>query len=429
MSMPLATYENVLLGTPATLNSRDIESLKCAALITEWPKGTYFLGRACSWVLADIQEKQPGPIETKRCPHGNDARHLSALEFQANLVKQLRDGAPRGTLLTTWMEKISQGYRPFDLLRTQLPLYRLEEPQLKKGADPDEFNWDAELQSASHQLVLAGQGTPEDGPTYWTMCWILANSPSGLPMELSTLREMVLTLLDARKVQDERVDAIAAKGFIQTRINSSGSTICSIDFSGRIASIPTESARSLAALPGLIRGKSFWAWPTGEPHEIIESQAMPHHVFTVPLTLAVFLGAHAARLARMQRTTEDNLGISSVILVKERIGRLVVPSAVVNGAKLGVTHFTISDQGSLGVATLRSISDLGAPVPNPEEAPEDVLQFLSETLGLDPGEDENAHISPKSLRAQLRIKGDESTGLSMEINALINQASRALADG
>jgi hypothetical protein len=131
----------------------------------------------------------------------------------------------------------------------------------------------------------------------------------------------------------------------------------------------------------------------------------------------------------MQRTTEDNLGISSVILVKERIGRLVVPSAVVNGAKLGVTHFTISDQGSLGVATLRSISDLGAPVPNPEEAPEDVLQFLSETLGLDPGEDENAHISPKSLRAQLRIKGDESTGLSMEINALINQASRALADG
>ena len=429
MSMPPATYENVLLGTPATLNSRDIESLKCAALVTEWPKGTYFLGRACSWVLADIQKKQPSPIETKRCAHGNDARHLSALEFQVNLIKQLRDGAPRGALLTAWMEKLSQGYRPFDLLRTQLPLSRLEEPQLKKGVDPDEFDWAAELRSANHQLVLAGQGTPEDGPTYWTMCWILANSPSGLPMELSTLREMVLTLLDARKVQDERVDAIAAKGFIQTRVNSSGSTICSIDFSGRIASIPTESVRSLAALPGLIRGKSFWAWPIGEPHEIIESQALPHHVFTVPLTLAVFLGAHAARLARLQQASEDNLGIASVILVKERIGRLVVPSDVVNGARLGVTHFTISDQGALGVATLRSISDLGAPVPNPEEAPEDVLQFIAEALGLEPDEDGNSHISPKSLRTQLRIKGDEGAGLSVDINALINQASQRLADG
>lgn len=429
MSMPPATYENILLGASATLNSRDIESLKCAALITEWPKGTYFLGRACSWVLADIQRRGASPIESKKCAHGNDARHLSALEFQANLIKQLRDGAPRGALLTAWVEKLSQGYRPFDLLRTQLPLSRLEEPQLKNGEDPDEFNWAAALQSANHQLVLAGQGTPEDGPTYWTMCWILANSPSGLPMELSTLREMVLTLLDARKVQDERVDAIAAKGFIQTRSNSSGSTICSIDFSGRIASIPTESGRSLAALPGLIRGKNVWAWPIGEPHEIVESQAMPHHVFNVPLTLAVFLGAHAARLARMQHASEESLGISSLILVKERIGRLVVPSAVVNGARLGVSHFTISDQGALGVAAIKSISDLGVPVPNPKEAPEDVLQFIAETLGLEPGEDGNTHIPPKSLRTQLRIKGDESASLSIEINALINQASQRLTDG
>lgn len=423
-----AEIDALLLSEPTTLNPRDLEAVKCAGLITEWPPGTFFLGPSCHRLFAGLIGKPIDFFSPSQCIHGTAIEHEGAISYCEELESQSQGKSHLGPLLTEWQKLLAGGASPRQLLRQHLPIRNEATFESEVQSQGSSVDWAPLLQSAENQLILSGRGSPENGPAFWTICWVLSMSPSGLPMRISDLRREALDLLASNKVRDERIDAIAMNSFIKIESGLDGEQLCSIDYSGRTHTLPTTSNRTLAALPGLIRGEGFWAWPITQDQTAV-SQSLPFLVLSIPLTLAVFLASHALRNVRRNAYGSTRNGLAAIAIVMERVGRLILRSGSIPTVVEGVTHLTIADTGELRIAQLSDLSDLGAQVPNVGSTPESTLRYVAERLGLSPDPDEETFVLPRTLREQLHIKEGNGRGLFGELLALVEKSSKELTDG
>jgi hypothetical protein len=169
----------------------------------------------------------------------------------------------------------------------------------------------------------------------------------------------------------------------------------------------------------MFRGEECWYWR-------IDPGLVSEKGFDIPLSLAY----HLAVLSQIHLTAPDETrpDHNAVVVLGTRKAWLflkdVIPLSMMDSAE--PAWLRITDHGVLEASTARNLASLFSHVPSPISEPEAGLRWVGELLGTQFEIDTAQFMSPKALRARLRIRSDKPDQDEEFVLAYINECAKSL---
>jgi hypothetical protein len=276
------------------------------------------------------------------------------------------------------------------------------------------------LEKNIQHIALLDNASPDEGPALWTMTYLLLQEigKAGLPLDGNSGIANRTRAFLSRQFEDGYIENLALNGPFSVSATLDGSAHINLDYSGIGSGAPVRGA-SLSSTSGMFRGEECWYWR-------INPGLVSEKGFDIPLSLAY----HLAVLSQIYLTApgESRPDHNAVVVLGARKAWLflkeVIPQSMFDNAE--PVWLRITDLGVLEADTAGDLASLFSHVPSPASEPEAGLRWVGELLGT-PLEIDNARfMSPKALRARLRLRSDKPDHDEEFVLAYINKCAESL---